>query len=77
MTFNLQALPTTEQVEPITLKAPEAANALGVSQRTLWAWTKAGTIPCIRIGDGPRKVALYPVEALKAWALERAEGGAE
>lgn len=30
--------------------ANEAAQALRISPRTLWTLTKAGTIPCVRLG---------------------------
>jgi excisionase family DNA binding protein len=50
-------------VEPLALKPAEAAKLLGISPRTLWAWTHSGRIPCIRIG----RVIRYPYAALKAW----------
>ena len=53
--------PTT----PLTLllDAHEAARALRLSERTLWARTKAGEIPHVRIG---RRV-LYSPAALERW----------
>jgi excisionase family DNA binding protein len=53
--------------QPVVLRYCEAAKALGVSQRTLWLWTKAGIIPHVRVGLGRRKTILYPLDEIKAW----------
>lgn len=45
----------------MALSVREASAALGISERTLWARTKAGEIPFVRIGG--RK--LYRPEALR------------
>ncbi len=67
--------------EPLTpclaLRPREAAAALGVSERTLWDWTRRGAVPHVRRG----KTILYPVTALTRWLDEQAtaraaEGGA-
>jgi len=61
--------PETRHVAPIpriALRPREAAQALGVSERTLWTWTQAGDVPHVRRGA----TVLYPVEALRDW-LER------
>lgn len=54
---------TTEspKVERLTVSAAEAAMMLGVSERTLWKWTKEGRIPFVKI---ERRV-LYSVEMLR------------
>jgi excisionase family DNA binding protein len=44
----------------------EAAAALHISERTLWALTKEGKMPCIRIGRAVR----YDPEDIRAW-IER------
>ena len=68
---------TTPQTEPATpalaLRSREAAQALGVSERTLWEWTNRGDVPHIRRG----KIILYPVAALERWLAEQghAEAG--
>jgi excisionase family DNA binding protein len=49
--------------ETLLLKPNDAAKLLQVSQRTLWAQTKAGTIPAIRLGHAWR----YSREALRDW----------
>jgi excisionase family DNA binding protein len=57
------------------MRAREAAKALGISERLLWAWTNRGLIPHIRLG----KAILYPVDSIRAWlqkAAQPAEGGA-
>jgi excisionase family DNA binding protein len=53
----------------LALRPREAAKALGVSERTLWTWTKEGRVPCVRLGSSVR----YPVDALKRWLSEQAE----
>lgn len=45
------------------LTAPQAAKALGISQRTLWTYTKSGGIPSLRIGNS----VPYPIEGLNDW----------
>ena len=62
---------------PMALRPREAARALGVSERWLWEQTKAGDIPCTKVG----RVTLYPREMLEEWLRRRAmqkqsEGGA-
>lgn len=49
---------------------------LGVSPRTLWGWTQAGIVPCVRVGTGKRRTVLYPVADLQAW-LTRQTGNAK
>ena len=44
----------------------EVAGALNVSERTLWTLTKAGAMPCVRIG---RSVRYDPVD-IRQW-IER------
>lgn len=76
--------PKPESAMPcLALRPREAAQALGVSQRTLWSWTNEGTIPHVRRGG----LVLYPVDVLRQWLANhakpakvdgvRAEGGAE
>jgi excisionase family DNA binding protein len=52
---------------PLAMRPAEAARRLGVSPRTLWAWTKAGIVPHAKVGG----VTLYPSAALEAWLTER------
>lgn len=44
------------------LRPREAAQSLGISERTLWSLTDDGTIPCIRLGRSVR----YDIEVLRA-----------
>lgn len=46
----------------------EAAEMLGISERLLWTWTNAGSIPHVRIGAR----ALYPVDELRRWLEQHA-----
>jgi len=65
------------QSQPVVLRYREAAKALGVSQRTLWLWTKAGLIPHVRVGLGRRKTILYPLDELKAWLASQSRTQAD
>ena len=55
------------------VRPPEAARILGVSPRTLWGWTKAGLVPCVRVGTGKRKTVLYSVADLQVWLTRQTE----
>jgi excisionase family DNA binding protein len=66
-----QAVVVVDRQTRLALRPRETAAALGVSPRTLWAWTAAGEIPHIRRG----KAILYPVAALEQWLAAQAEGG--
>lgn len=46
----------------------EAAEMLGISERLLWTWTNAGSIPHVRIGAR----VLYPVDELRRWLEQHA-----
>lgn len=60
-------------IEPISLRPRDAAQAIGISERLLWDWTRTEGVPHVRIGN----VVLYPVEALKKWLADRAAVAAE
>ncbi|MCK6454937.1 MAG: helix-turn-helix domain-containing protein [Phycisphaerae bacterium] len=63
-----------QTVESLALRPREAAEALGISARTLWKLTAPrGPIPCLRIGRGKRRTVLYPVADLQAWLSRQAE----
>ncbi|WP_407936158.1 helix-turn-helix domain-containing protein [Gemmata algarum] len=65
---------TTEGDSPaLALRPRDAARVLGVSARTLWGWTQAGLVPCVRVGSGKRKTVLYPVADLQAWLTRQSE----
>lgn len=55
--------------EPLAVGRREAAAMLGISERLLWTWTNAKTIPHVRIGTR----VLYPVAQLRSWLEERAK----
>lgn len=50
-------------VPRLALRVREAAEAMGICERTLSTWTKAGGIPHVRRGH----VILYPVSVIDAW----------
>ena len=56
-------------MEPLLLTPREAAKALSVCERTLFALTKAGELPTIRIGRSVR----YSVDDLKDWIKKSSE----
>ncbi len=47
----------------LLMTSPEAAEALSISQRTLWGLTQRGDIPCVRIGRAVR----YDPADLRTW----------
>lgn len=51
------------ETEPLLIDCTTAAKMLSISERTLWAYTKEGKIPHVRLG---RRV-LYDPEDLRAW----------
>lgn len=53
--------PTPTTTDRVLLRPREAAETLGISDRTLWSWTRAG-LPCVRVGKAVR----YRPEALRA-----------
>lgn len=54
---------TQLNVEPILLTARQAARALSISERTLYAITKAGDIRAVRCG----RLIRYDPADLRAW----------
>ncbi len=54
--------------ERLLLKPQEAANALGISLRTLMAWVQAGEVPVVRLGE---RCLRLPVDGLRAWVAAR------
>lgn len=59
-------------VEPLALRAKDAARLLSISTRALWSLTNRGEVPHVRIG----KSVLYPTDALRAWLAQQTKGGA-
>jgi excisionase family DNA binding protein len=55
----------------LLLKPNEAAAALALSPRKLWAMTASHQIPCVRIGKSVR----YDLADLRAWIDEQKGGG--
>lgn len=59
----------TSTVTRLSLRPREAAEALGISERTLWSLTKCGDIPHVKAG----RIVLYRIADLDAWLAERAK----
>jgi hypothetical protein len=57
-------------VKKLYLNSEEAAQALGISPRTLWTLTKQGIIPCIRLN----RLVRYAVDALQQLGKSKPEG---
>jgi len=57
-------------IAPLSLRPREAAAALGLSVSTLARLTKAGELPCVKLG----RSVLYPVAMLEEFLRARAEG---
>lgn len=58
-----------KDIDPLLLSPRQASRALAISERTLWALTKAGTVPHIRIG----KLVRYSVDGLRKHIEQAAE----
>ncbi len=58
-------------VPKLALNAREAAAALGISERSLWALTRDGVIPAVRLGGR----LVYPVATLERWLDQQARAG--
>ena len=58
---------------PLVLSVQEAAEALGICDRTLRDMTKAGRVPHVRLGCSKRGRVVYPVVALQEWLLREAK----
>lgn len=71
MKTDTPTIPPDPATPVLALRIREAAAALGVSERTLWAWTASGDVPCVKRGA----VTLYPVDVLRRWLDEQATAG--
>ncbi len=54
---------------PLALRAPAAAEALGIGTRKLWSLTNTGEIPHFRVG----RAVCYRVADLDAWTIRQVE----
>jgi hypothetical protein len=59
------------QPKPLSLRPKAAAPALGISERHLADLTKAGLIPCVRLG----RAVVYPVSVLEEFLAQQAKKG--
>ena len=60
---------TTPETPCLAMRPREAAKALGICERTLYALTKRGEIPVVRSG----RLVRYSVEDLKTWMKKSSE----
>ena len=54
----------------ILLNLRDAAQALAISPRSLWEWTKAGRVPHVRLG----RRLLYAPDDLRRWVQSQRQG---
>ncbi len=64
----------TNNSKKLALRPREAAEMLSISERTLWALTKQGRIPCVKLGTGRGNAVLYPVVELEKFLARMIEG---
>ena len=69
MMFGNSRVNTTKGFNPIAYRPSEAARVLGISLSHLDRMTKAGEIPCARVG----RLRLYGDEELRRWVQEKTE----
>lgn len=62
---------TTETLTRLALRPVDAAKALAISPRTLFTLTKAGDIPCTRVG----RAVLYRPADLDKWLQSKTQKG--
>lgn len=66
---------TTATAPTHTITVAQAAEALGVSERTVWRYLKSGRLPGQTVGEPGSQRTLIPADAVAAAAGER--GGAD
>jgi excisionase family DNA binding protein len=70
-----KGLTMTETISSqLLLKPKEAAEALRISERTLWQLTKDKEIPCVKVGGRIRQVVRYDPRDLQAWIDKKKQG---
>jgi len=57
------SIPDAATAQRRGLRPKEAARSLGISERTLWDWTRDHGVPHFRIGN----TVVYPVKQLDDW----------
>ena len=62
----------TQGPTALSLRPREAAKMLGISERTLYSWTRDRIIPSAKIG----RTVLYSVDHLRAWLDQQAGASA-
>lgn len=61
-------VPTLAEVPRLALRRPDAAKALGISERQLQDMPE---VPSVRLSE---RIVVYPVDSLRAWLIEQAAG---
>ena len=58
----------SQENDRLLLRPQEAADALGVSLRTVMGWVQAGEIPVTRLGERNLR---FPLDGLREWVAQR------
>ena len=69
--FNMERMGCASEGKPMLISATMAAKTLGISPRSLWTLTQAGTIPFIQLG---RRV-MYSPSSLQNWVARNTSFG--
>ncbi len=70
-----RAAPVGQAADPIALTRADAAEALGVSSRTIAEWLKDPSFPG-RAGTPGRRDGFFPLASIETWRRENKEGDA-
>ena len=70
---NVERMDCVSEGEPMLISATQAAKTLGISPRSLWTLTRAGTIPFIQLG---RRV-MYSPSSLQDWVARNTVVGGD
>lgn len=62
---------TERMVPALALRPAQAAEALGICERTLYEWVRDPDLRLPHIRQG--RMILFPVDRLRAWLADRAE----
>lgn len=60
------------QIEPLAMCVADAARAVGVSTRTLWAEIAGNRLQCVRLGT--RRRTVVRMDDLREWLDAQTEG---
>lgn len=71
------ATASSPQPPRLLVTQEEASAMLSVGVRTVQRWTADGSLPCVRVGAGRRRLLRYAVADLEAFCNGLRQGGNE